>query len=165
VLFDTNNDFQAEEKKLMDRRTSAVTEIVKAAGFDGVKQFALSVAHPGIVGHILGQLNLVGSDSTMVPNLLIANDSHSLKLVAGYIRSRFFQEGWDTVIEIIEWLQTNEKTKEEDLILVEWAYLQLLDRSVKASPKTLEKRLGTWQGCMRVIPNRKRLAVSKNRSN
>ncbi len=47
------------------------------------------------------------------------------------------------VIELINALQNDPETDQDDLFKVEWAYLQLLDRHQGAEPKLLETRLAT----------------------
>lgn len=46
-----------------------------------------------------------------------------------------------TMIELINWLQTNPETDSEKLFHIEWSYLPLLDRYSGGSPKTLTQRL------------------------
>ncbi len=47
------------------------------------------------------------------------------------------------IIEIIKFLQDDPTTNLDDLASVEWAYLELLKRDQRASPKTLENRLAS----------------------
>jgi hypothetical protein len=47
------------------------------------------------------------------------------------------------IVEIIQSLQNDPETSPDDLFRVEWAYLKLLDRDQKASPKLLERWLAT----------------------
>jgi hypothetical protein len=51
-----------------------------------------------------------------------------------------------TTIEVIGALQTGPLKTSNDLLSIEWAYLQLLDRHLKASPKALESKLATDPG-------------------
>ncbi|MDP2976098.1 MAG: hypothetical protein Q8N45_07795, partial [Anaerolineales bacterium] len=47
------------------------------------------------------------------------------------------------IIDIIKALQDDRDTNPDDLFKVEWAYLQLLERGRRVSPKLLENRLAT----------------------
>lgn len=47
------------------------------------------------------------------------------------------------ITELIQALQNDSETEEDDLFRIEWAYLPLLDRHREAVPKLLEKRLAT----------------------
>ena len=47
------------------------------------------------------------------------------------------------IIEIIQDLQSDPETNQEDLMKVEWLYLPLLERHLGASPRTLEFRLAS----------------------
>lgn len=50
------------------------------------------------------------------------------------------------IVEIIQALQNDPSTSPDDLCRVEWAFLPLLDERSKASPRSLERRLGVEPG-------------------
>lgn len=76
------------------------------------------------------------------------NSSTAVRALLGAIgsaeshHSRYAYE----VVEIIKELQAEPSTNLDDLLLVEWAYLQLLDRYSGASPKSLERQLAREPG-------------------
>jgi hypothetical protein len=67
----------------------------------------------------------------------------AVKALRGAIATKEAGHGLDqhAILAIIKYLQDSSMIESDELLNIEWAYLPLLDRHLKASPKALERRL------------------------
>lgn len=93
-LYEENDDWEEQRKRLDARRETAITEIFQQNGVEGVIRFAESVASPGQVGHSLGVMADAVIEQTLLPHFLNTADSKHKALVSGFIWRRYHIEGW-----------------------------------------------------------------------
>jgi hypothetical protein len=99
-LYDENDDWEAQRKKLDARREAAMAKILFHNGVQGVTQFAESVSSPRQVGHALGAIADTVLDQSFLPHFLNSPDNKRRALVGGFIWRRHQLKGWSWCDEI-----------------------------------------------------------------
>lgn len=93
-LYDANEDWEEQRKKLETRRETAISEIFQQDAVEGVIRFAESVSSPGQVGHALGVIADSVIERTLLPHFLGSADNRRKALVSGFIWRRYHLKGW-----------------------------------------------------------------------
>lgn len=101
-LYEENGDWEEQRKKLETRRETAISEIFRQNGIDGVIRFAESVSSPDRVGFALSVIANSDIEQTLLPHLLDSADSKRKALVCGFIWQRFHLKGWEWCNEIVK---------------------------------------------------------------
>lgn len=93
-LFEENGDWDEQQEKLDQRRTTATSEILHQHGAKGVVRFAEATSAPAQVGRALGVVAEQDIDQRLIPYLLdSAHDKHRA-FVGGFIWGRYHHLGW-----------------------------------------------------------------------
>ena len=93
-LYEENGDWKEQQKKLDTRRETAILEIFRQDGTDGVIRFAESVSSPYQVGYALGAIADSAIERTLLPHFLDSADNKRKALVSGFIWRRYHLKGW-----------------------------------------------------------------------
>ena len=93
-LYEENDDWKEQRKRLDSRREAAIIEIFQQNGVKGLIQFAESVASPGKVGHALGVIEDEVVEQALLPHFLDAKDNKLKDFVSGFIWRRHHINGW-----------------------------------------------------------------------
>jgi hypothetical protein len=94
-LYEKNDDWEEQRKKLETRRDTAVSEIFQQYGAEGVIHFTESVSSPGQVGHALGVIADDAFERALLPLFLDSEDNKRKALVSGFIWRRYHLKGWE----------------------------------------------------------------------
>jgi len=86
-LYEENQNWEEQKKKLEERRKIALQEILSYGGINAVLQFAETVETPFIVGHVLGIDGKVETDQFLLPKYLDPENKNLLLFSGGYIWS------------------------------------------------------------------------------
>lgn len=93
-LYENNDNFEEEYKKLHDRRQRAVSEVYAEGGVTAVLEFVNHVKAPVQVGIAFGQFGSTPDDLVILPSLLQGDPSALSQFVAGYVWAKFRGRGW-----------------------------------------------------------------------
>jgi len=94
-LYEGNDDWEEQRKRLEARRESAISEIFQQNGVEGVIQFAESVISPGQVGHALSVIAGTVLEKALLPCFLDTADNRHKALVSGFIWKKYHNNGWE----------------------------------------------------------------------
>jgi hypothetical protein len=95
-LYEEKGNFADQRDELELRRRKAV-EDVAAGGLQAVLTFAAEVQSPWRVGVAFGSIAGDDVDSQILPSLLAPEPKSHAKFAGGFVRSRFFDRGWQWV--------------------------------------------------------------------
>lgn len=93
-LYEENDDWEEQHKKLDTRRETAILEIFQQDGAEGVIRFAETVSSPAQVGRALGGIADDVFERTLLPHFLDSADNKRKALVSGFIWQRYHLKGW-----------------------------------------------------------------------
>jgi len=93
-LPDEGQSIEQKNEILFEKRLSVLKEFIEKKGIKSLSEFALAVDHPYLIGHILGQSNLLENDDHFLPKMLADKDHKIANLAAGYVWARFYTVGW-----------------------------------------------------------------------
>lgn len=96
-LYESNDDFRAEQTKLDAKRRGAVEDIIAIAGIHGLLDFSKTVEAPHTVGFFVGTMVDQGEDSIVLPSVMHASDAALADFANGFILGRFATRHWDWV--------------------------------------------------------------------
>lgn len=102
-LYEENGDWEEQRKKLEARRESAISEILKQDGAEGVMRFAEHVSATHQIGSVLGTINDDVFEKILLPHFLDTTENKYKALVGAFIWKRFYLKGW-------EWYDNLDKT-------------------------------------------------------
>ena len=94
-LYDENGDWEEQQKKIEARRESAISEIFRLNGAEGVMRFADNVSAPNKVGNVLGTLSNDVFETILLPHFLDTTENKHKALVSAFIWKRFWLKGWE----------------------------------------------------------------------
>lgn len=94
-LYEENGDWEQQQKKLENRRETAVSAIFQRHGFEGVIRFAESVDSPSKVGYALGSIADEVIERNLLPHFLNSSDNKLKALVTVFIWRRHHLKGWE----------------------------------------------------------------------
>jgi hypothetical protein len=93
-LYDENGNWEEQRKRLDDRRDAALLAIFHQTGLTGALRFGELVASPEQVGYALAGIT-DSIEKTLLPAYLGVADGKHSALIAGFIKRRYLQQGWD----------------------------------------------------------------------
>lgn len=99
-LYEENDNWEEQQKRLDERRQKAVEEILKLGGIKAVIQFNEAVESHGQVGHSLGSVADAEIDTILLPAYLGAKNRERSSFISGYIWSRHYTNGWSWADEL-----------------------------------------------------------------
>lgn len=99
-LYEENDNWQEQQKRLNDRRETAIIDILQQNGIEGVIGFAESVDSPYQVGYALGVIADEVIEKYILPYFLDKKDKKHKAFVSGFVRNRFHSKGWDWCFNI-----------------------------------------------------------------
>ncbi len=94
-LYDKNDSWKKQQKKLNGRREKAVRDIFQQNGVEGIIQFAKSVVSSDQVGHAVGIMEDEAIEQSLLPQFLDTEDNKHRALVIGFIWRRYRINGWE----------------------------------------------------------------------
>lgn len=103
-LFEEDGDWEEQQKKLDQRRETAILEVIQKHGVTGIVKFAESVTSPKMVGHFLGAVDNQDIEQKLLPDFLGSTDSNLKSLSSGFVWRRHNLQGW-------EWSDSLDKSK------------------------------------------------------
>lgn len=104
-LHEEGESYQDHERKLLQRKSAALQEILDAGGLLAVKEFWETVEASHEVGFTLGQMDAPDADTKLLPGLLV-DPSETARLVGrAVVRARWHAKGWPWVdqLPIAQW--------------------------------------------------------------
>ena len=93
-LYEENDNWEEQEKKLNARREKAISDIFQKSGIESVIRFAENVTSPGQVGHALGVIASHVIEQALLPQFLDAPDNAHKIFVSGFIWRRYHVKDW-----------------------------------------------------------------------
>ena len=99
-LYDENGNWDEQQRKLDERRQTAIEAILKLGGIEAVIQFAETVESPGQVGYSLGCVADAEIDMILLPEYLGSENRTLSFFINGYVLGRRHTHGWDWVDEL-----------------------------------------------------------------
>jgi len=99
-LFEANEDWREQQKKLDEQRQSAVAEVFKEGGIEQVLKFAKIVESSWRVGFAFGVIAPGEADSSVLPKLLESGDKSIMQFAGGFTWGRFRSRKWQWIDEI-----------------------------------------------------------------
>ncbi len=100
-LFAGTKNFDEQQKELNQKRETAVLELLRLNGLEGLLEFARHVAHPGTVGLALGNVEWKESDDALLPRYLDTEDNVLRILIGHFVWGRYWSRGWSWVEGVI----------------------------------------------------------------
>lgn len=158
-LYEENDNYGEQAKKLFERRKSAVADLEAAGGMDEVRQLADSVESPGQVGYAFGAVASRATEQQIVPALFALESASMIEFVAGFVSGRFRTHGWEWVdaLNITDWsnehkalmltylpftaetwLRANQWLKEEENLYWQNTYANAYDASNEELPFAID---------------------------
>ena len=109
-LYEGNEDFEEQHKKLNSKRQVAIDEIFNSDGLDAVLSFCEKVTFPEQVGEAFGHLAKPDVDISLLPEFLDSDDVKKERFINAYIWARYLEYGWKWAdnLQISSW--TTEQT-------------------------------------------------------
>lgn len=99
-LYEENDNWEEQRKKLDERRQKAVGAILDLGGINWVIQFAEAVESPGQVGHSVGCVANEEIDKVLLPAYLKSENRKLSFFISGYVWSRHRINGWSWADEL-----------------------------------------------------------------
>lgn len=93
-LYDENDNWEEQRKKLELRREQAIQEVLKARGIQGVISFIDNVEAPNQVGWALGKIADAEITTHLLPMYLDSENRAYQQFIGGFIWSRYQSLGW-----------------------------------------------------------------------
>ena len=94
-LYEENDDWKEQEKKLDARRDKAISDIFQKNGVEGVIRFVESVTSANKVGYALGVIADDVIEQALLPEFLDASDNKRKAFTSGFICRRYRVKDWD----------------------------------------------------------------------
>ncbi len=104
-LYEENDNWEEQSKKLDERRQKAIIAILDLGGLKAVLTFSETVNSPNLVGNSLGAIANSDFDSYLLPGYLDTFNKNQIQFIAGYVWSKFYKNGliWVDGIDKTEW--------------------------------------------------------------
>lgn len=106
-LYDNNEDYDAEDKKLQKRRNDAVSEIIGTDGLVALINYSEKVESPYKLGFSLGSIQTPLAEPEILPGLLEAENNKLRLFAEGFISGRYYSDGmgwaWVDSIDTSGW--------------------------------------------------------------
>ncbi|MDE0511736.1 MAG: hypothetical protein OXI88_08130 [Gammaproteobacteria bacterium] len=94
-LYEENDDWEEQRKKLDARREKAISEIFQKNGVEGVIRFAEAVTSARQVGYALGVIADDIIEKAILPEFLDVSDNRRKAFASGFISRRYYDKDWD----------------------------------------------------------------------
>ena len=98
-LYEENENWEEQDKKLTERRKNALEEIMKSGGLESIVQLARTI-NQGQVGRFLGMVANAEIDAALLPQYLESQNINLLSFIGNYILNRLYTNDWSWVDEI-----------------------------------------------------------------
>lgn len=95
--YEERDNWDEQQKKLIQRREDAIKQLLSENGLMAVIQFAKVVSAPHQVGQALGNVADATIDGALLPQYLSMEPHQILSFITAYIGSRHFKNGWSWV--------------------------------------------------------------------
>ena len=104
-LYDRNEDYDEQEKRLDEQRQAAVSDILDRGNVNTCFEFAKTVGSPDEVGRALGVVASNEVEDAILPSLLDSDDDTLARVVAGFTCVRFYnlKTEWVDVVLQKDW--------------------------------------------------------------
>lgn len=99
-LYEEDDNWEEQRKKLEERRQKAIQEILDSEGLESLIEFANSVDSPWRVGLSLGFVAKKNSDTEILPKLLDTENSKLAQFANGFVLGKNQSLGWKWVDQI-----------------------------------------------------------------
>ncbi len=96
-LYEEKGDYEKQRRDLEVRRQNAVQEIAASGGIKAVIDFAKKVQSPWNVGFAFGAIANEDAKAEILPDLLESDQQAVAQFVGGFVRGRFYSQGWPWV--------------------------------------------------------------------
>ncbi|UJS20161.1 MAG: SIR2 family protein [Candidatus Brocadia sp.] len=96
-LYEENDNWKEQRKKLDERRQKAIQEIINASGIQGVMEFVDAIESPSMVGWTMGTITPNTIDPVLLPEYLDVKNIKYQQFAGGFVWSRYQQQGWQWV--------------------------------------------------------------------
>ena len=93
-LYDETGDFEAQRKRLDEKRFAAVKRIFTERETQGILDFVADVESPRKVGHALGLHTSDTLDAELIPKFLDCSDPKFQSFIDSFIYSRIYSSDW-----------------------------------------------------------------------
>ena len=94
ALYEENDNWEEQSRKLGERRKLALIEILDKGGISAIIQFAQVVEAPSSVGYTLGTKGNPEIDNILLPAFLDTENKNFAQLAGGYVWSSQLNRGW-----------------------------------------------------------------------
>jgi hypothetical protein len=132
-LYEQNDNFEEEYKKLDERRQKAVSEVYAEGDMMRVLELTDIVKSPVRVGIAFGAIGSSADDDAILPNLLSSDIPSRSQFIGGYIWTKFRRLGW-------QWLDRLEVSRWESSEIAEFlAYLPFTAETWKRATELLRQ--------------------------
>ncbi|MFC3651307.1 hypothetical protein ACFONN_07115 [Dyella humi] len=101
-LYEGNDDFSEQEKRLEEKRTEAVKDIFTLHGIDGIINFLESVEEPRQLGYSFATISSKEVDVSILPSLLNDEERKKSQFSAAYVFRRHQLLGWDWAAGVVK---------------------------------------------------------------
>lgn len=104
-LYEEEDNYEAQDKDLENRRQNAINEVAANGGVQAVFAFAAAVQSPWRVGISFGAVAGKEFDGAVVPDLLDSEQKQLAQFAGGFVWSKFRNCGWQWVdtIDTTQW--------------------------------------------------------------
>ncbi|EJG2210960.1 MULTISPECIES: hypothetical protein [Proteus] len=109
-LFDENEDWEAQEERLVKERCQSISEIHTINGIEGVLEFSKGIERPDLVGNSLVAENLEIPLDTL-KKLLLSDIKEERFLASGYVWAKKHKEGRSWVLDAVDNWNVQEKVE------------------------------------------------------
>jgi hypothetical protein len=100
-LYEKDEEWEDQQKRLDDRRQKALREIISAGGIDEVLRLLIRVDSPSSLGFTLGSVGDDLIDSRILPSFLDSEDTKRKQFLSAYVWSKYHLNGWAWVEKIV----------------------------------------------------------------
>jgi len=104
-LYEENDNFEEQRKKLDRQRAKAVRLIYDEGGTELIFKFASVVDTPWLAGLALGSVEGIDIDTQILPAFLDSDDRSLSGFCGGFVKGRFYRDSWSWVdsIDVSTW--------------------------------------------------------------
>jgi hypothetical protein len=99
-LYDEKENWNEQQKRLLERRDEAISEIWQIRDINTVFEFAALVNLPHLVGFSLGSILDSKIDQVLLPAYLDSKDKVKESVLVAYVRRRLMVGGWEWCDEV-----------------------------------------------------------------
>lgn len=99
-LHEEGDSYAEHERKMLERKSAALREIISRSGLPSVRDFVESVEAPHEVGLALGQMDIPGADAYVLPGLLFDESRAVQSAARAFVRGRWHSHRWPWVDQL-----------------------------------------------------------------